>query len=57
MTQGPNRNWGINEHIPKGERVVRLDCGRIQFAGIWGETAQEVSATLRQLQQTRIRLN
>jgi len=57
LSQGPNRNWGINGRIPKGQRMVGIDYGRIQFAGIWGESKDEVSETLRMLQEQRSRLN
>lgn len=57
LSQGPERNWGINGNIPKGQRMVGLDYGRMQFAGIWGESQQEVTETLRILQAQRSRLN
>lgn len=58
MTRGTQQeSWGINKNVPREKRVIGFDLGRLQFAGIWGESKEEVSETLRQLQEMRRGMN
>lgn len=58
FTQGsPDRSWGIGRQLPKGRRQMAIEYGRIQFAGIWRESLQEVHETLQILQKGRTGMN
>ena len=58
FTQGtPETSIGLNRQMPKGQRQMGVTYGRLQFAGIWGESKQEVRETLQRLQAERVRLN
>ncbi len=58
MTRGtPEQSWGINKDVPREKRFVGFELGRLQFAGIWGESIDEVQETLRALQELRRGMN